>query len=516
MKLLTLCWRNNWIRRPLYAVFGLALLFGGWCTWVNWNGARHLRKVEAMLRAEGETLDFNALKQNRIPDDQNYCAIPILKALAVAVYGDSNVVSLRITPKRFINFRLPIQRERVPRLKSTRFQLGLALDLDAWVQWLRSEASFPMPVNSGDSARDLLTAFSKHEPLLDDLAIGLEKPYSRWIVPQQEHFVLPPEYPYDWKISRSLRAIALHVVACVRATDASKAHKSALIHARLTEACIHDPMMDAYTVHLFAENLSGVVWEMCNAHSGTTDDFMRLEASLAKIDTRRAYLDSVRFHLARQVSHFQLIKEERRKGIGIFEKNPFKRLPVSVDFAVKHAPDGVYDEHCAQIAESNFRYGIQLLKTKAWKGALKQIEEHRIKIAKPKLMAQAMRTLKVVLPSGLANTLPDMNTDNPYDFYHFTPYAKSQTTTDQSIIACALERYRLVHGDYPELLEHVKRADGNPLPLDVMSEEPMKYEKIATNHYKLWSVGVDGRDDGGQRAGWSRWVDDLSWEISAH
>ena len=54
-------------------------------------------------------------------------------------------------------------------------------------------------------------------------------------------------------------------------------------------------------------------------------------------------------------------------------------------------------------------------------------------------------------------------------------------------------------GDYPDSLDAVQLADGKPLPPDIMNGKPMNYRKTTDGRYALWSVGFDGRDDGGKR-----------------
>ena len=76
-------------------------------------------------------------------------------------------------------------------------------------------------------------------------------------------------------------------------------------------------------------------------------------------------------------------------------------------------------------------------------------------------------------------------------------YAQGQL--DQAIAACALERYRLENGNYPDSLTQVKRSDGRDLPLDVYSGKPMGYRKTENGRYVLWCTGPDGKDDGGKR-----------------
>lgn len=75
----------------------------------------------------------------------------------------------------------------------------------------------------------------------------------------------------------------------------------------------------------------------------------------------------------------------------------------------------------------------------------------------------------------------------------------TQALVNQSIIACALERWRIEKGSYPDSLDAVRLADGKPLPLDPIHEKPMGYRKTADGRYALWSVGFDGKDDGGKR-----------------
>ena len=71
---------------------------------------------------------------------------------------------------------------------------------------------------------------------------------------------------------------------------------------------------------------------------------------------------------------------------------------------------------------------------------------------------------------------------------------------DQGAIACALERYRIANGNYPESLDGIMQVDGKPLPLDIMNGKPVGYRKTPDDRYALWSVGFDGKDEGGKRA----------------
>lgn len=75
--------------------------------------------------------------------------------------------------------------------------------------------------------------------------------------------------------------------------------------------------------------------------------------------------------------------------------------------------------------------------------------------------------------------------------------AAAQTAVDEAAIACALERYRLANGQYPESLGALVPKFISQLPNDVISGKPYKYRRTSDGQFVLYSVGWDGTDDGG-------------------
>ncbi|MEI6196081.1 MAG: hypothetical protein WCS42_17310 [Verrucomicrobiota bacterium] len=99
----------------------------------------------------------------------------------------------------------------------------------------------------------------------------------------------------------------------------------------------------------------------------------------------------------------------------------------------------------------------------------------------------------------------DIDTMRPWNFYaHFmvpairpSQYAKAQTGIDCARLACALERYRNLHGNYPERLDVLAPQLIATVPHDLINGEPLKYRRTDDGNYLLYSVGWDGKDDGG-------------------
>jgi hypothetical protein len=65
------------------------------------------------------------------------------------------------------------------------------------------------------------------------------------------------------------------------------------------------------------------------------------------------------------------------------------------------------------------------------------------------------------------------------------------------VTAIALERYRLRHGRYPKALQELVPELLSSSPVDFMDGEPLRYCLTADGHFLLYSVGLDGVDDGG-------------------
>lgn len=75
--------------------------------------------------------------------------------------------------------------------------------------------------------------------------------------------------------------------------------------------------------------------------------------------------------------------------------------------------------------------------------------------------------------------------------------ARVQTVVQLAIVACALERYRLAHGEFPERLDQLAPRFSPSVPLDPMINQPFHYTRTDDGWFQLYSVGLNGTDDGG-------------------
>jgi hypothetical protein len=77
--------------------------------------------------------------------------------------------------------------------------------------------------------------------------------------------------------------------------------------------------------------------------------------------------------------------------------------------------------------------------------------------------------------------------------------ALMQTKVQQATIVCALERYHLAHGEYPESLNALSPQFIAEIPPDVIGGRPPHYRRADDGTFFLYSIGWNGVDNGGVR-----------------
>jgi len=128
----------------------------------------------------------------------------------------------------------------------------------------------------------------------------------------------------------------------------------------------------------------------------------------------------------------------------------------------------------------------------------------------------------IILPNKMESSQVEIRNalkhSSPYNFFvvmidaepHFLKgwqtTAHNQTLANEAQIVCALERYRLAVGQYPETLDALSPQFIEKLPHDIIGGQPLIYRRIdppsqgsvaASGKFLLYSVGWNEMDDGG-------------------
>jgi hypothetical protein len=92
------------------------------------------------------------------------------------------------------------------------------------------------------------------------------------------------------------------------------------------------------------------------------------------------------------------------------------------------------------------------------------------------------------------------------DFSHAWERIMQQETQGSLMIAAiALQRYQLRHGTLPPDLESLAPEFLSAVPVDYMNGKPLHYRLEPDGSFRLYSVGRDGADDGGDPAPVAAW-----------
>jgi hypothetical protein len=75
--------------------------------------------------------------------------------------------------------------------------------------------------------------------------------------------------------------------------------------------------------------------------------------------------------------------------------------------------------------------------------------------------------------------------------------ARTETHRNLVVTVLALERYRLRHGAYPPALSALVPELLRKTPRDFMDGQPLRYRANDDGTFLLYSIGDDGKDDGG-------------------
>ena len=459
---------------------------------VDQSGKRRWAAVQEMLAREGESLDFRKIAPDPVPDDQNFCAIPALKDLPLALNESDKTSPLALKRLRLMNTALPDRRDGPDYSQGA--TSGRPVDLEAWAAYLRKPARKTASPDSGNPARDVLASLSQDDALIGELSLGLPRPDSQWTpswktrpLPDLLYNISVPEFAPVANIDPML---GLRAVAEARAGNAAAAHQSLLIAVRLIQALGKEPGGgNALFISsgIYSRFLCNTAWELCYAHCGTAEDFRALQQEFVKLDYKAFSLLAQRAQMAFSINALERLKQTQQKDG--FTSAAFPSLMKNRAILLllpRLIPDGWFDGNAALIMQWYHDYFIKPLRDEGPMKLLNRNKDFNAALKKyysPPPFQSLGEALTPFFPPGY-----------PARFVIYT-----QCLLNESIAACALERYRIGHGTYPDALEAVNLPGEANIPLDIISGKPMGYRKTADGRYALWCVGFDRTDDGGKR-----------------
>lgn len=491
-------------RRGLLGLISLITLAVLFYTEEHWRGARLWQRELAALEARGVPTHFASLIPKPVPDEQNFAAAPIVqswfnsKALREPAGRGDFFPGQSKDPYEFAASRMPESK------KPARREF---LDLVAWGRAFadfaanRTNAAAEVEPGALDAtsraaaAPAVLAGLAVDEPGFAALREASLRPAARY----------PIEYNLDdpWSIliphlsklrdaSRRLQLRASALLAAERSADALGDVQLILYLANSVRA---EPILVSQLVRMECVKLAAQpIWEGLAEHRWTEEQLSRLQVELAKFDILGDLAPALNGERAAGILTVDLVREKgliyllaiggtdlsdsaRRKSyhwLGGFVPQGWYYLEgVNYCRVYDSLIDGTFDSQRKMVSPTRMKANTaameQELASPAVGRSFSAIWKHRV------MASMFLPALNRVVMKAAAG----------------------HTVVNEALLACALERYRLANGAFPESLAEIAPKFIAALPGDVFGGQPYQYRRVSPTAFVLYSLGWNERDDGG-------------------
>jgi hypothetical protein len=482
------CWRN--LRRFLLGLAGLAVLIALFYVEEDWRGWHAWQKFKHTWEAKGEKFDFASFIPPAVPDDQNFAMTPIVASsweasldknghrvmpyntnvvnrLEVSIYGDYSLVEW-------------------PTNGTGNWQKSAISDLKVWQEYYRELASktneFPVAPQPQTPAADVLLALSKYDSAIEELRQASQMPYSRFPLNYDADCPATILLPHLATLKRCSQVLQLRTITELQNGQSEKALEDIKLSLHLADSIRTEPFLISHLIRIAILQITLVpIWEGLAEHKWSDAQLVELDQKLVKLDFLADYKFSMRGEQANSVGVIDHLRRtcKIRDFIGSYGDETFKDRITGLLFYL--SPSGWF-------YQNQFRYCRYFTR---W-----YLPDVKNGIFSPESFHKADATIEL-----------EFKHVNPYNKLEvmllpaMTPAAKKfaygQESVDLARVACALERYRLAHGEYPESLDALAPQFIAKLPHDIINGQSLNYRRTSDGQFVLYSVGWNEKDDDG-------------------
>ena len=493
-------WLFSWrgMRRILIVAAWTATLLAVIYGEENWRGRRAWNRYRQGLEARGEQLDFKGFIPKAIPAEQNFAATPFFDHVFASKTNRHNWDDAIARAG---------SRVSGPKLKGSRAGRR-AVDLAAW-EMVLSE------VRAGDSNRhdriesgkfDLLArsnaapavleALRASEPVFVELRAAGRRIGSRYPVRydlEDPWGILLPHLVAIKSVAQRLQLKACAELALNRSPDGLQDVRLIL---RLADSLKEESFLISHLLRLACFQIAvQPIWEGLSDHRWSDAQLLELQAQLQQYDFLGDASHALDGERAGGIWTVDLLHQRKYTLNSLLDDSELGSHPIRAGFARflgRIAPRGWF--YLEQVNYCRL-FELQL-------GGTFDLATRRVFPGQTKSNAQEMertiagdrvgKSYKAVLNHQViaALLLPALDKT-------IRKAATAQTTADEAVIACALERFRMSEGRLPGTLEALVPRFLERLPHDMISGNGYHYAPRDGGHFVLYSVGWDEKDDGG-------------------
>jgi hypothetical protein len=475
-------------QRILLGLFCLVLLSFFAVLVMNMSDKGGLNRFERQWEAKGEHFDFASFIPKPVPDAQNFALTPIV-ASSYEEMLDKN--GHEIVPRRtnIVN-RLGMELYGNNSLlhyptNGGNWEMGTKTDLKALQLYYRALAAktneFPVALQAQSPAADVLLALSKYDEPVEELRQAAALPYSRFPLSYDKERLFEILIPHLAALRKCSQVLQLRSVAELQNGQSDKALADVKLMLRLIDSIHIEPILISHLVRIAILNLTlQPVWEGLADHKWSDTQLAELNQELAKLDFLADYEFSMRGERAMSMAEIEYLRRTRNFNWASDNDNP---TPVVVQAAYHLVPNSVFYQNELAIARASQEWFLPIV----------NVRQHIVSTERSRSTATNFaREFMHWSPNNMMASwlvLPLESRDRKF--------AYAQSVLDMARVACALERYRLAHGEYPESLDALSPRFIETVPHDVIGGQPLKYHRMDNGQFALYSIGWNGTDDGG-------------------
>ncbi len=467
-------WRWRLLRWGLIVLAALVTLAAVLITEENWRGKRAWENYRRAAEARGERLDLAFVVPPPVPDDQNFFCAPIV----------ANALKNRM------NFNIYRgDSERWP-TNGGNWQKGKLTDLTQWQQYFRTYGQspegktngFPVAAQPQTPAADVLLALSIFNPALEELRQASQRPHARLPLHYENGFeVVGDLMPWLANEKRYAQFLQLRILAELQAGQGQPALDDVKLLLRVIDTIRDEPFLISHLVRIAMQAIAvQPVYEALAQHRWNDAQLADLEATLATKDYLADFQFAMRGERTCAISAIEAMRRTREmtsySGEGDASQivtNSLRWSPSAFFFQNELAFCQLYEQFVLPLVDlTNRTVSVAACRTAeaAYKEQAKHWSFYKV-LARMTFPAYSKAVNKFVL---------------------------IQSQVDLARVACALERFRLAHGNYPESLEVLAPQFTKTLPHDIINGQPLHYRRSDDGKFALYSVGLDDKDDGGR------------------
>lgn len=457
--------------------------------WHAWNQFKH------EWEARGEKFDFASVVPAPVPDDQNFALTPLVStSYGNLLTRDGKMIPYKDRDANFVDrLKMPVGHDDDDLSKGlgSREQNRMS-NLKLLQEYYRTLAAktneFPILPRPQSPAQDVLLALSKYDSTIEELRQASQLPCSRY--PLNYYDVVNPAailLPHLAPLKGCASVLRERSIAELQNGQGDKALDDVKLALQLTDKIHSEPFLISHLVRIAMVGITlQPIWEGMAEHQWTDAQLTQLDLELAKLDFLADYKLAMRGELGSQGGIFDYLRHHPEQFPNMSSDGDLVNTSLPARILWHLVPGGwLYQNelHCARpmvelylpLSDTN-RGIISPAATRHADAAVESEARHR------NLYNIAER---MFLPS-LGNAA--------------RRFAYGQESVDLARVAIALERYRLVHSEYPGSLDALAPRFIEQLPHDIVNGQPLQYRRTADGKFLLYSVGWNETDDGGQAA----------------